>query len=158
TTASVSGDTVTLVRSAASTAYSVTIPFEGQTRSKLDEEVRAGKGNVLANPMQPLEEQVAKGKGVVIWATPDGQQAQLGVAVLFADAAGANTAAKSAESGWESQKLPLTLGLGVLQLQMPKIAKLLTELTGSLKFKGDGPMARVSALVGRTTLAEAITE
>jgi hypothetical protein len=157
TTPSVSADTATLARGVETTTYSVVIPFEGEVRAKLDDGIRKGQGNKL-DPMQPVMEQVAKGKGVALWATLEGQQVNLGVNVLFADPAGAQAAADAAGNAWAAQKLALALGLGIIKQQMPKIVDMLSELTQSLKFAGDGPLARVTAVVSRQTLADGIVE
>ncbi len=156
-TPSVSGDAAALCRSVSATTYSVAIPFQGEVRSKLDNGVRQGKGNNL-DPMQPIMEQVAKGKGVAAWGTLDGQQVKLGVDVLYADAASASAMAQSADKSWGAQKLALAIGLGIIKAQMPKIVQLLSELTQSLKFTGEGTTARATASVGRATLGDAIVE
>jgi hypothetical protein len=156
-TPSVSPDALNLARTVGNSTYSVVVPFEGKTRTKLDEDVRQGQGNQL-NPLQPLEEQVAKGKGVAAYGTLDGQQVKLGVNVLYADATSAKAGAQGAETAWGANKLVLGLGLGMLRAQMPKIADMLTQITQSLKFTGEGPMAQVTATVSRSALADGIAE
>jgi phage FluMu protein Com len=158
-TPSVSADTAALMRGVEKTTVSVVIPFEGQVRTNLDDAVRQGQG-AKGDPIQPMMEQIAKGKGVAIWGTFEGQKLNLGVNVLCADAAAATATAQAAETAWNGQKLQLNLAVVGLKAmgKMPKTAQLLEELLASLKFAGDGTTARVTVALGKTTLADVVTE
>jgi hypothetical protein len=155
TTPAASADAAALVRGVDKTTIWAVLPFEGKTRTKLDDGLR----NDPAPPeWQALVNPVAKGKGVAIWGTLQGEQVGIGVNVACADAAAAGQVAQAAEQTWNEQKLKLTALTLPLALVAPKTAKLLSELTGSLKFGVDGTVAKASANVSRATVTAAVSE
>jgi hypothetical protein len=154
---SVSADALSLARTVSNTTYSVVIPLEGRVRKKFEDEARQGQGNPM-NPMQPLIEQVAKGKGLAIWGTVDGQQVKLGANVLYSDATAAKAASQAAETAWGANKTALGLGLFMLRAQMPKIVDMLSPLTQNLRFTSEGPMGQVASVVGRTAFIDGLAE
>jgi hypothetical protein len=159
-TPSMSADAAALVRGVDKTTLWFAVPFEGSTRTKLDQAVREAGAQGAANPLGGLEQQLAKGKGAAAWGTLAGEQVQLGVNLVCADAGSASQVVQEAEKSWNQQKLQITGGIAALGLMggMPKLAKAAGELTGGLKFASDGALARISTGVSRTALTEAVTE
>ena len=155
TTPSVSADTAALVRGVDKTTLWMAVPFEGKTRAKIDEGLR----NDPAPPeFQGLVNPAASGKGVAAWGALEGEQVRIGVNVACADAAAAGQLTQTAEKTWNEQKMKVTLGMGLLAMQIPKTAKVLGELTGSLKFSADGTVARATATTSRANLTAAVQE
>src|SRR5262249_29780261 len=84
TTPSVSADTAALVRGVDKMTFWMAFPFEGKTRTKLDDLLR---NDPAPKELQPVVEPAARGKGVALWGTLEGEQVKIGLNVACADAA-----------------------------------------------------------------------
>jgi hypothetical protein len=156
TTPSVSADAAALVREVDKTTFWVALPFEGKTRTRLDDLLRNAP---LPGDMQSLGEQIGRGKGAAIWGSLEGDSVKLGVNLACADAGGAAQLAQAAEKSWNGNKLQLMMApAGLTMAGMPKTGKVLGELIGSVKFTSDGTMAKVSASTSRASLTAAVSE
>ncbi|HKI33785.1 MAG TPA: hypothetical protein VKA46_18175 [Gemmataceae bacterium] len=159
TTPSTSADTAALAHSVDKTLVWMVIPIEGQTRIKLDEAVRKEKLAEKPDPVTPVMEQVAKGKGVAIWSTLEANKLNFGVNVACADPAGATATRESAEKVWNGKKLEVGLGaLALAGLGLPKTGKMMSEAIGNVAFSVDGTTAKATSSVSRATLGECIEE
>jgi hypothetical protein len=153
TTPAVSPETAALVRGVEESTVWLAVPFEGQTRTKLDEAAREAKG------IGPLAGLLAKGQGVAVWGTLDGDQVRCGINVACADAATASELAQTAEKGWNAQGLSsLKAATAAMSPGLPKLTKAVSELTGELKFASEGSLATASSTTGRTKLSEGAAE
>jgi hypothetical protein len=157
TTPLLSPDAVALARTVDKSSYWGVILFEGKTRTNLDDWLRK---NPPPKEWQPLVEPIAKGKGVALWATLQGDQVSLGVNAACADAASASQVVHEAEKTWNQNKLQAGLGAIVMlnAAGLGKTAKVYGELTGNLKFVADGTVAKISSSASRPALTDAISE
>jgi hypothetical protein len=157
TTPSVSADAAALIREVNQATVWAVMPFEGKTRTAIDE----GLSKDPPPPeLKPLGDALAKGKGVAVWGSLDGDEVKIGVNLACADAASASSVVRLAEDGWKKvlkdpdiAKLELT-GL----LAAPKIVKAWGEVKKGIKFTSDGATARVSLGMRRATVTDAYKE
>jgi hypothetical protein len=157
-TPSVSADTVAMTRGVDQTLFWMVIPFEGKTRTRIDEAVRQQKADKNPDPLTPMVEQVARGKGVAIWSALEPNRVTFGVNLPAADATQALSLKQSAESAWNQQKLGIGVGAAALGRVLPKTATLLSEAIGNVTFSVEGSTAKVKLSVNRTTLTACIDE
>jgi hypothetical protein len=157
TTPSVSADTVTMVRSVEKTTYWVVVPFEGETKKKLDGELK--NLDHLGNDAKGLGDHVSKAKGAAIWLSMEGNQANFGLALACADANSANQLVQSIDAPWQQVKGLLGDPAQALADQgTPKLGKVFSDVFNSLKFHAEGTMAKATASTSRAALGEAVVE
>jgi hypothetical protein len=147
---SISSDAVALVRGAESHPCWAVVPFEGETRARLDR-------GALKGP-KSLADSLQKGKGIAAWGGPDGDRLRFGADVPCANERGAARVAAEAESAWKEQQLELFVVEIVVGSRFPKTVKAIKELRRSVKFDTEAATARANADVTRQTLTDASEE
>jgi len=154
-TPGISQDTRTLIRAVEASALWAVVPFEGQTRTKIQSISRSEK---VDPDLKHLASALANSKGMVAWVAPDSTNLSLGATVLCTDMAAAQLMAGGVEAAWKEKK-PDVDGLALLMgFKLPKTVAAYRAIADGLRFSTDGGLAGAKTTISRKAIAEADKE